>query len=530
MQVPMLPIRFLHRTARLYASKPAIICGNEPFTYAQFQDRVNQLSHALRRLGVGQGDRVAYLALNCHRLIEGYYGVPQIGAILLCLNIRLGSREIAFILNDAQPKVLILSQALASTWDAIADQCPSVEHVVVMEGRLPDRDWPSYDETIASEPTAAPEVPDIGENDVAELFYTSGTTAGTPKGVMLTYRNLYTHALSTIIASQLNDTAVQIVGTVPLFHVNAWGAPHYLVALGATQVVVPRFDPQLFCEAVQRHRATHVLLVSTMLNALLSYPDLDRYDLSSLQKINLGGAPAPYTLIEQARQRFTCECLMGYGLTETSPVICLATLKSTLRDRPQEEKDRRQAMTGLPVITVEMEIFDEQGRPVPHDGKSVGEIWVRGDVVMKGYWNRPKETAAAFRNGWFLTGDMATIDSEGYINIVDRKKDIVISGGENISTVGVEDVLYRHPAVQEAAVIGVPDPKWGEIVKAIVVLKPGQSLTAEELIQFCRQHLGGFEVPRSVDFVDELPKTGTGKIVKHELRERYWQGRASRVL
>jgi fatty-acyl-CoA synthase len=530
MQVPMLPIRFLRRTAQLYAAKTAVICGDECFTYAQFQDRINQLSHALRRLGVGQGDRVAYLALNCHRLVEGYYGVPQIGAILLCLNIRLNPQEIAFILNDAQPKVLILSQSLASVWEAIQGQCPSVEHVIIMEGRLADHDWPGYDEVIAAEPVTTPPLPEIDENDVAELFYTSGTTAGRPKGVMLTYRNLYTHTLSTIIAAQLTDTVVQLVGTVPLFHVNAWGAPHYLVAVGATQVVVPRFDPQLFCEVVQRHRVTHVLMVSTMLNALLNYPDLDRYDLSSLQKVNLGGAPAPYTLIEQGRRRLKCECLMGYGLTETSPVICLATIKSTLLDRPQEEKDRRQAMTGLPVITVDIEIFDDQGRPVPHDGKSIGEIWVRGDVVMKGYWNRPEETAAVFRNGWFLTGDMATIDPEGYINIVDRKKDIIISGGENISTVAVEDVIYRHPAVQEAAVIGVPDPRWGETVKAMVVRKPGQSLTEEELIQFCRQYLGGFEVPRSVDFVDELPKTATGKIVKQELRERYWRGHESRVI
>jgi fatty-acyl-CoA synthase len=530
MQVPMLPIRFLRRTAQLYAEKPAVVCGNEPFTYAQYRDRVNQLSHALRRLGVGQGDRVAYLALNCHRLLEGYYGVPQIGAILLCLNIRLGPQEIAFILNDAQPKVLILSQTLAPVWDAIREQCPSVQHVLVMEGRMEGREWPSYDEVIAAESTDAPDAPEIDENDVAELFYTSGTTAGRPKGVMLTYRNLYAHALSAIITLNLNDTTVQIVGTVPLFHVNAWGSPHYLVAIGATQVVVPRFDSQLFCQATQASHATHALLVPTMLNTLLNYPDLDRYDLSSLQRIILGGAPAPYSLIEQARRRIGCECLVGYGLSETSPIISIAILKSTLLDRPQEERDRRQAMTGVPVVGTEIAIFDEGGQPVPHDGQRIGEIWVRGDSVMKGYWERPEETAAAFHDGWFRTGDMATIDDEGYINIVDRKKDIVISGGENISTIAVEDVIYRHPAVREVAVIGVPDPKWGEIVKAIVVLKPGQNVTAEELVQFCRQHLGGFEVPRSIDFMDELPKTGTGKIIKHELRARYWEGHESRVV
>jgi fatty-acyl-CoA synthase len=530
MQVPMLPIRFLRRATEVYGGKTAIVCGESPFSYAQYRDRINQLSHALQRMGVQQGDRVAYLALNCHRLLEGYYGVPQIGAILLCLNIRLSKEEVAFILNDAQPRVMVLSHMLVPVWEAIKDQCPSVEHVVLMEGPMQGYDWPSYEETIAAEPASAPEVPEIDENDVAELFYTSGTTGGMPKGVMLTYRNLYAHALQAILGLEMDDRTVQVVGTVPLFHVNAWGAPHFLVALGGTQVVVPRFEPKLFCEAVQRWHATHALLVPTMLNSLLNYPDRERYDLSSLVKIILGGAATPYPLIEQARQTLRCECLVGYGLTETSPILTLATLKGTLDHLPQEQKDRRQAMTGIPMIGIELAILDDEGSPLPHDGTSRGEICVRGDSVMKGYWNRPRETAEALEGGWFHTGDIATFDAEGYVNIVDRKKDIIISGGENISSAAVEDALYRHPDVLEAAVIGVPDPRWGETPRAVVVLKPGASLTEEELIQFSRQHLGGFEVPRSVEFVSELPKTGTGKIIKHELRKRYWQGRDSAVV
>jgi fatty-acyl-CoA synthase len=530
MQVPMLPVRFLRRAAQIYANKPAIVCSGESYTYGVYRDRVNQLSHALERLGVRQGDRVAYLALNCHRLLEGYYGVPQIGAILLCLNIRLGKEEVAFILNDAQPRVLVLSHMMVPVWEAIADRCPSVEHVLLMEGPLADHNWPGYDEAIAGEPTTPPAEPKIDENDVAELFYTSGTTGGEPKGVMLTYRNLYAHALQAILGLDLSDGTVQVVGTVPLFHVNAWGSPHYLVALGATQVVVPRFDPQMFCEAVQRYHATNALLVPTMLNALLNFPRLGEYDLSSLVRIMLGGAATPYSLIEQGREALKCECLVGYGLSETSPILTVATLKSTLKELPAEEKDRIQAMTGLPLIGIELEILDDEGNPVAHDGQSRGEICVRGDSVMKGYWNRPRETTAAFEGGWFHTGDVAVIDSEGYVNIVDRKKDIIISGGENISSAAIEDAIYRHPAVLEAAAIGVPDPRWGETPKAIVVLKPGQSLTEEELIQFLRQYLAGFEVPRSVDFVDELPKTGTGKVIKHELRKRYWQGHESAVV
>lgn len=529
MQVPMTPLRFLNRAAMLYAEKPAITCGGETYTYRQYQQRVNQLSHALLKQGIQRGDRVAYLALNCHRLLEGYYGVPQIGAVLLCLNVRLNPHEIAFILNDARPRVLILSKMMAPVWDAVKGQCPSVERVIVMEGRMEGREWPAYEDLIGGEPVTAPPVPEIDENDVAELFYTSGTTSSRSKGVMLTYRNLYSHALSAIQGLGMNDASVQIVGTVPLFHVNAWGSPHYLVAIGASQVIVPRFDPQLFCEAVQRHWVTHALLVPTMLNALLNFPDLDRYDLSSLERIVLGGAATPYALIEEARERIGCECLVGYGLTETSPVLTVATLKSTLLDRSQEEKDRRQAMTGVPIVGIELEICDERDQPLPHDGESVGEICVRGDSIMKGYWNRPEETAEVLRDGWFHTGDMATMDSEGYVNIVDRKKDIIISGGENISSTAVEDALYKHPAVLEAAVIGVPDPRWGETPKALVVLKPEQYVTEEELLLYARQTLAGFQVPRSVEFVDELPKTGTGKIVKHTLRAKYWTGHESQV-
>lgn len=528
MQVPMSPVRFLNRSVLLYPNKPAIVCGPVTETYREFQDRVHQFSHALQQMGVQQGDRVAYLALNCHRMIEGYYAVPQIGAILLCMNIRLSPPEIVYILNDAQPKVLVLSQMMVPLWEQIADQCPSVQQVILQEGRVEGKDWPSFDELLAAQPTTAPEVPSIDENDVAELFYTSGTT-GRPKGVMLTYRNLYTHAISAALTLNLDDTAVQVVGTVPLFHVNAWGSPHYLVMLGATQVVVPKFDPQLFCEAVQSSKATLGMMVPTMLNALLNYPERNRYDLSSLQQIVLGGAPCPYALIQEARETLGCTCMVGYGLSETAPIVSVAVIKSTLKDRPQEEIYRRQAMTGIPAIGIEVDIFGDDDRPLPHDGRSIGELAVRGDSVMKGYWNKPEETQAVFRNGWFFTGDVATMDEEGYISIVDRRKDIIISGGENISSVEVEDVIYQHPAVLEAAVIGVPDPKWGETPKALVALKPGASLTEEELIAFCKERLAHFKCPTSVEFVQELPKTGTGKIVKSDLRKKYWESGAAKV-
>jgi fatty-acyl-CoA synthase len=529
MHVPMSPLRFLHRTVGLYPEKAAVVCSGERFTYRAFGERVNRLSHALLATGVAPGDRVAYLGLNCHRLIEGYYGIPQIGAILLCVNIRLTPEEIAYIVNDAEPSVLLVSQVLAPVWDAIRDRCPSVRQVVLMEGRLPDRDWPSYEEWIAAQPATDPPVPEIDENDVAGLFYTSGTTAH-PKGVMLTNRNIFMHAVSAIISLGYTERTSQIVGTVPLFHVNAWGSPHQLVAVAGTQIVVPRFDPEILCRAVQEERASWVFLVPTMLNALLNYPDIGDYDLSSLERIVLGGAPCPRTLIEAARARLHCECLVGYGMTETTPIATLGILKGTLDDLPQEEKDRRQAMTGIPVFAVDVEIFDDEDRPLPHDGVAQGEIRIRADSVMKGYWRQPEATEAVMRNGWFCTGDVATVDEEGYFNIVDRKKDIIISGGENISTASVEDALFRHPAVLEAAVIGIPHAEWGETPHAMVVRRPGMEVSEDDIIAFARLHLSGFKVPRSVEFVDELPKTGTGKIQKHVLRERYWAGRESRVL
>lgn len=529
MQLPMLPIRFLHRAQSLYPQKTAVVCGGYDESYDEFEGRVNQLSWALVHAGVSQGDRVAYLALNCHRMIEGYYGIPQIGAVLLCLNVRLHADEIAFILNDAAPKVLVVSTVLLPVWQSVADRCPSIQEVWLMEDSVEGVSYPTYDSKLVEEPAVPPDVPAIDENDVAELFYTSGTT-GAPKGVMMTYRNLYAHAMSILATLQLTDDVVQIVGTVPLFHVNAWGSPHYLVAIGATQVVVPRFDPELFGQAVERYHATHALLVPTMLTALLNAPAMARYDFSSLEQIILGGAATAYPLIEEGRRRLGCECIVGYGLTETCPIVSVAYVKQPLKSLPREDQDRLQALTGLPAVGIEVEILDNAGHALPHDGQHSGELAVRSDSVMKGYWNRPEETAKVFLNDWFVTGDIAVIDAEGYINIVDRKKDVIISGGENISSLHVEEILYAHPDVLEVAVVGIPDPKWGEIPHAVVVPKEGKSLTPEMLEAFCRTRLGGFEVPRSWEVAPSLPKTGTGKIMKHVLREKFWANHDSRVV
>jgi fatty-acyl-CoA synthase len=529
MIVPLTPLRFKKRAIKLYGKKIGVVCGDQRFTYRQFNQRSNQLSRALIELGVKPGDRVAFLSYNCHRLLEAYYGVVQIGAILMPLNIRLSPYELGFILNDSEAAILFFDQDFLSLVESFRSELQSVKQFVCLQdGEKPA--WAlsqSYDELLAEKsPDDVPE-PEVDENEVAELFYTSGTT-GDPKGVMLTHRNLYLNAINVIGCLPGNDNDVQL-HTIPLFHVNGWGAPHSLTCIGGTHVMIKRFDPKEVLDLIERERVTRISMVPTMANALLHHPDWDQHDLSSLRIVNLGGAPTPIEIVKAYEERLGCQCIAGYGLTETSPILTLAVLKGSLESAPPEERYRRQAMTGLSVPGVELRVVDEQGQDVPNDGEHAGEIIVRADVVMEGYWKRPEDTAKVIKDGWFHTGDMATIDEEGYVLIVDRKKDLIISGGENISSVEIEKALYSHPAVFECAVIPVPDERWGEIPKALVVLKENQTASEEELIDYCRSRLAHFKVPKSIEFMDSLPKGGTGKILKKELREQYWRGQAKRV-
>jgi fatty-acyl-CoA synthase len=298
---------------------------------------------------------------------------------------------------------------------------------------------------------------------------------------------------------------------------------------GGRHVMVKRFEPQCVCELIQRERITSVSLVPTMANALVHFPDLGRYDLSSLQEVMLGGAASSPSLVQAVEEKLGCRAYAGYGLTETSPVATTAHLKDSVAGCDRQERIRRQAMTGYAFTGVELRVADAEGRDVPKDMQTIGEILIRGDLVMDGYWNEPEATAAAIEDNWLHTGDMAVWDELNYALIVDRKKDIIISGGENISSIEIEKVIAIHPAVYEAAVFGVPDEKWGEVPKAVVVLKPGNSLTADELIGHLRLHLAGFKLPKSIDFRDELPKGSTGKILKRVLREPYWAGMEKRV-
>ena len=527
MKLPLTPTRFLNRAAQVYGDKIAIVEGAQRFTYRQYQERATRLGHALQDLGLKTGDVVAYLGLNTHQLMEAYYGILPVGLVLLPLNVRLRPQDFVYILQDAGVKALIAGPEFVAGAFQLKEALPGLEHLILLGDDAP-MGAHSYEALLAAASAEELDYMAVDEDAVAEMFYTSGTT-GRPKGVELTHRNLYLHAFSCIVPLMLTDRDVCLVGTVPLFHVNAWGAPHWTAAVGARTVIIPRFDPDWTLKAISDERCTLMTMVPTMLNALLNHPRLGEYDVSSLRSILIGGAPPPSSMIAAAREKLGTECYVGYGLSETCPVLTIATIKDTLLTAPQEEQDRRKALTGLTLPGVELRIVDADGHDVAHDGEAMGEIIVRADHVMRGYHNLPEETARVMAGGWFHTGDLATMDSEGYVQIKDRSKDIIISGGENISSVEIEDVLYQHPAVMEAAVVAAPDERWGEVPVALVVLKPGHEATANDILQFCVERLPGFKRPKLVEFVAEFAKTGTGKIIKTDLREKYWQGYTLRV-
>ncbi|HWG48234.1 MAG TPA: long-chain-fatty-acid--CoA ligase [Candidatus Acidoferrales bacterium] len=526
MNIPLTPIRFLRYAAQQFPGKTAVICGNERFTYSQFASRASRLAGALREMDVQPGDRVAYLSGNCHRLLEAYYGVLEAGAVLLPLNIRLTPNELAYILNDSGAKVLIFQEQFSPIVEGFRNELQSVRKFVGLD-HAPSQSWAvqqRYENLIA---TAAPyrtDLMQVDENALAELFYTSGTSAN-PKGVMLTHRNIYLHALNVIVVFNTGPDTVEL-HTIPLFHANGWGVAHSVTLVGATHVMIGKFDPPEVFRLIEQEKVHACSLVPTMATALVNCPERPKYDLSSLKRITLGGAAASPTLVRQVEERIGCICFSGYGLTETCPVLTTAQVKAGV-DWQDEERFEGQARTGYPLPGVEIRIVDADDLDVPHDGVSIGEIVARSDGVMAGYWKQPEATATVMRDGWFHTGDMATMDENGYVLIVDRKKDIIVSGGENISSLEVEKVMLAHPAVYEVAVIPVPDERWGEVPKAIVSLKPGMQLSESALMEFTRSRLSHYKCPRSIEFMEVLPKTGTGKILKKELRKKYWSGTES---
>jgi fatty-acyl-CoA synthase len=514
----------LRKACQFFPHKEAIVCGNRRWTYEEFSQRLNRFSNYLQGMGIVKGDRVAILHPNCHCFLEVYYAIALRGAAAVPLNYRLSAGELAVIMNDAGAKALIADPRFRPTVDQIRAELPTVEKIVWTGDTteaLPDggRDL-HYEEIVAGEPASVPEV-DVSETDIAQIYYTSGTT-GRPKGVMLTHKNVTVHALGTIAELQLTDRDVWL-HAAPLFHLaDAW-ATWAITWVGGTHVLVGEFDPPAVLAAIEREGVTLTNLIPTMLNMLVNYPRVKEYDYRRLRVLLSGGAPIAPEVVRRIVETFHCDYIQTYGMTETSPYLTLSLLKGHLLQKSPEEQLCFKSKTGREFIAVELKVVTDEGREIRRDEQEVGEIIVRGDTVTPGYWQLPEETEKAIKNGWLYTGDMAVMDEEGYVNIVDRRKDMIVTGGENVYSTEVENTLYQHPAVLECAVVGVPDEKWGEAVQAIVVLKPAVQATEEELIHFCKERIARYKAPKSIDFIPALPKTGSGKIEKKILRDRYQQ-------
>ena len=488
--------------AKSFGSRTAVIEGGERWSYAELDVRVRGLAGRWAAVGVGPGDRVGVLDGNTAFFLAAYFAAARIGAVLVPINWRLTAGEVREIVADAGARVV----------------CVGEEHRAKLEGAVSVRVLPAElagnDQTATSDAPAARVAPD----DLAQLYYTSGTT-GRPKGVMLTHRNVCTHARWA--ARELGLTGRDRWGHfAPMFHLaDAW-ATFAVTAVGGVHVMEPRFTAEAALEAIERERVTLTNLVPTMLTAMVASPRSAGFDPSSLRMVLSGGAPITPALVRRIVDVFRCEYVQTYGMTETSPYLTLSLLGEHLRALPEAERLRFAARTGRPFGEIELEVVDASDARVPADDRTVGEIRVRGATVSPGYWQRPEETAAAHRGGWLYTGDLAVVDGEGYVDIVDRKKDMIITGGENVYSIEVESVLADHPAVLAAAVYGLPDPTWGEMVSAAVVLVEGERASGEELMDWCRTRIAAFKAPRRIDFVRELPRTGSGKVSKRALRER----------
>jgi fatty-acyl-CoA synthase len=503
--VPLTPLEFLERARRLFGSLEAVADGERRFTYAEFAARAHALAAAVRSR-CRPGDRVAYLAPNTTELLEAYYGVLLAGCVLVPLNIRLSPTELQAILDDCEPSLLVVDPSLRAIGHALSG--PRRIDVGA-----------EYEALLSDHAGSFVEVRDVvdDEDGVCELFYTSGTT-GLPKGAMHTHRNLATHAIDSALTMGCTHRDV-VLHTIPLFHVNGWGTPHWVTLLGARHVMLPRFDPSEVLRLIDVERVTRLHLVPTMASMLLVSPALHEHAYDSLVQVTVGGSPPGPTMLGELEDAFGCEVICGYGLTEASPQLTKALPTRAHDGLPSAEVRRRRATTGHPNVGVHLRVLDADDREVAWDGASAGEICVRSNHVMAGYWNQPGATDDVLRGGWLRTGDVATVDVEGYVTIVDRTKDLIISGGENISSVEIENVLRAHEAVLDAAVVGMPDERWGEVPRAFVTLRPDALAGADDLVTWVAGRMARFKIPKRIDIVEALPVGGSGKILKSELRE-----------
>jgi len=514
---PLDPFDFLERSASIYRDKVAVIDGDAWRTYPEFLNRVMRLAAALQARGIRSGERVAVLAPNVSCALEATFAVPLAGGILCALNTRLSAAEIDYILGHCGAELLIYDTELAPLVERLESRIATIRAGA-------DGD---YETILADADAGALSRREIDEDDTISVNYTSGTT-GRPKGVMYTFRGAYVNALGEIFHANLRPESVYL-WTLPMFHCNGWCFPWAVTAVGATHVCLRRVEAARIVEAIEDVGVTHFCAAPTVLVSVCNAPGIRAFP----RPINIttaGAPPMPTTIVQMEALGARIDHV--YGLTETYGPITECAWQSPQWDAADgAERARLKSRQGVPMMTLgarDVRVVDTQMADVPADGKTHGEIVMRGNNIMKGYYRDPEATAAAFAGGYFHSGDVAVLHPDGYIDIVDRAKDVIISGGENISTVQVEKVLIEHPAVLECAVVAVPDDKWGEVPKAFVTLKPGALLTSDELRAFARERIAAFKVPKYVEFGD-LPKTSTGKVQKFALREREWGSRNRRV-
>jgi acyl-CoA synthetase (AMP-forming)/AMP-acid ligase II len=498
----------LQSTVRLFPQKKAIVCKQVEFSYEQFVRRVGKLANFLKNCGIRKGKNVAVLHRNCHFFLESYFGVVHTGAALVPLNCHLSSEELSYILNDSEAELLIAERCFSKKVDEAIKALNQDIKII-----WTDEDYEGFIKPASS---VLPSV-DVKDDDISQIYYTSGTT-GRPKGVVLSHKNVFFHAQCTIDELDLNDSDVWL-HAAPMFHLaDAW-ATWAITIVGGTHILESDFDPKTICSSIEKQRVTLTNMVPTMYYRLVNFPDVEGYNYSSLRVLMSGGAPISPNLVKKIIDTFKCDYIQTYGLTETSPFLTMSILKEHLRMLPFDKQLKYKSTTGKKFKGIDLRIVNTRGEEIKSDNKEVGEIIVRGATISRGYWKLPQETKKAFKDGWLYTGDMAVIDKEGYVTIVDRKDDMIITGGENVYSIEVENVLYTHPSVLETAVIGVPNEEWGEIVKAIVVLKDKKKASEKDIIDFCKNRLAAYKVPKQVEFRDCLPKLGSGKICKKDLKK-----------
>jgi len=512
----------IRRNALLYPDQEAFVYGGMRITFSEFNKRVNKLIHALHEMGVKKGDVLGILSWNCLQCAEIYGAAMKGGFLASPFNTRLKANELEYIINYSEANTLFVGPELLEVANSLKPRLPKVRNYISLESSAPG--MTAHDDLLASHSDQEPDVR-VDEDDPLGMIYTSGTT-GVPRGALYTHRRFIEDTKTLVINMGLQPGDKQVL-IAPLFHIG--GNTHFraFLYIGGCSAILKFFDPAATLQIIQDERATHMNFVPTHLVAILDLPDLNKYDISSMKIMWYAASPMPLEVLKKGMKAFGPIFAQGYGQTESGPAIShLSRENHNVLDRPEEEQ-RRLMSAGRPDIGVQVRIVDDEGNDI--EPGEVGEIIVRSKQIMVEYWRKPEDTRASIVNGWLHTGDMGYYDEEGYIYIADRKKDMIISGGENVYPKEVEGILYQHPAVLEATVIGIPDPYWVESVHTVVVLRKGANTTAEELIAFCKESIADYKAPKSVEFVDSLPKNPAGKILKRELREKYWAGLERRI-